>query len=82
MMFLGDEEVSFNENFRFYITTRDSCPLYTPEICSKVNIVNFTVKQKGLEEQVLGVLLRIFDQKIENQRIQCIKTKAKCSSVL
>ena len=41
-----------------------------------MNVVNFEVKQSGLEEQVLGIVLRIFDEKIEQQRIECINIKA------
>jgi len=47
---LGDNEIVYDEKFKLYITTRMSNPIYTPEISCKVNVVNFTVKESGLEE--------------------------------
>jgi dynein heavy chain len=32
-------------------------PHYTPEISTKVAIVNFTVKESGLEEQCVGIVV-------------------------
>lgn len=45
-MKLGDKEVEYNPDFRFYITTKLSNPHYTPEICTKTTIVNFAVKEQ------------------------------------
>ena len=47
IMKLGDKEVEYNPDFRFYITTRLSNPHYTPEISTKTLIVNFAVKLQG-----------------------------------
>jgi len=33
-------------------------PHYTPEISTKVTVVNFTVKESGLEEQCLGIIIQ------------------------
>ena len=44
---LGDKEVEYNNNFRFYITTKLSNPHYSPEIASKTTIVNFAVILQG-----------------------------------
>lgn len=57
-MKLGDKEVDFNPDFKFYITTKLSNPHYTPEISTKTAIVNFAVKEQGLEAQVLGNVVR------------------------
>ncbi len=55
---LGDKEVEYNPDFRFYITTKLSNPHYTPEISTKTAIVNFAVKEQGLEAQLLGIVVR------------------------
>jgi len=47
---VGDKELEYNKNFKLFITTRMSNPHYTPEISTKVTVVNFTVKESGLEE--------------------------------
>lgn len=44
---LGDKEVEYNPEFKFYITTKLSNPHYTPEIATKTTIVNFAVKEQG-----------------------------------
>jgi len=53
MMILGDTDVDYNDNFRFYVTTKLSNPHYLPEICIQVTLINFTVTPSGLEEQLL-----------------------------
>ena len=47
MIRLGDKEVEYNPDFRFYITTKLSNPHYAPEISTKATIVNFAVKEQG-----------------------------------
>lgn len=46
LMKLGDKEVEYSPEFRFYITTKLSNPHYTPEISTKTTIVNFAVKEQ------------------------------------
>jgi len=55
---LGDKEVDYNFDFRFYLTTKLGNPHYTPEISTKSTIVNFSVKEQGLEDQLLGAVVR------------------------
>lgn len=40
---LGDTEVDYDPRFRLYLTTRLPNPHYVPEVCIKVNLINFTV---------------------------------------
>merc|ERR1719473_1023176 len=51
---LGDNEVDYDKNFLFFITTKMPNPHYFPEVCIKVTIINFTVTFDGLEEQLLN----------------------------
>ena len=44
---LGDSDVDYDPNFRFYITTKMANPHYLPEVCIKVTIINFTVTMKA-----------------------------------
>lgn len=54
MIRLGDSDVEYDKNFKFYVTTKLSNPHYLPEVCIKVTIINFTVTRSGLEDQQLG----------------------------
>jgi dynein heavy chain len=55
---IGEKELEYNPKFMLYITTRMSNPHYTPEVTTKVCLVNFTVKESGLEEQCLGIVVK------------------------
>lgn len=46
LMRIGDKEVEYNPNFRFYLTTKLSNPHYSPETSAKTTIVNFAVKEQ------------------------------------
>ncbi|XP_063305793.1 dynein axonemal heavy chain 2 [Pelobates fuscus] len=65
---LGDKDVVYNPEFRFYITTKLSNPHYTPEISSQTTIVNFAVKEQGLEAQLLGSVVRKERPELEDQK--------------
>jgi len=65
---LGDKEVDYNPEFRFYLTTKLANPHYTPEISTKACLVNFCVKQQGLEDQLLGIVVRKERPELEVQK--------------
>jgi dynein heavy chain len=65
---LGDREVEYNNSFRFYMTTKLSNPNYSPEVSSKANIINFAVKEQGLEAQLLGVVVRNEKAELEEEK--------------
>ncbi|KAI3375810.1 hypothetical protein L3Q82_004092 [Scortum barcoo] len=68
MLKLGDKEVEYSPEFRFYITTKLSNPHYTPEISTRTTIVNFAVKEQGLEAQLLGIVVRKERPELEEQK--------------
>lgn len=67
LMKLGDSEVDYDPNFRLYITTKLANPLYLPELQIKVTIVNFTVTQLGLENQLLAEVVRFEFAELEQR---------------
>jgi dynein heavy chain len=52
---------------RLYITTRQANPEYSPELQSKVTIVDFTVTAQGLEDQLLGIVIQHEQTALEEQ---------------
>ncbi|GCC25591.1 hypothetical protein chiPu_0004002 [Chiloscyllium punctatum] len=72
LMRLGDTDIDYDKNFKFYMTTKMSNPHYLPEVCIKVTIINFTVTKSGLEDQVLSDVVRIEKPELEEQRNQLI----------
>uniref|UniRef100_A0A8C3IXU7 Dynein axonemal heavy chain 6 n=1 Tax=Chrysemys picta bellii TaxID=8478 RepID=A0A8C3IXU7_CHRPI len=69
---LGDSDIDYDRNFRFYMTTKLPNPHYLPEVCIKVTIINFTVTRSGLEDQLLSDVVRLEKPELEEQRTQLI----------
>lgn len=69
---LGDKEVDYNPEFKLYITTKLANPHYTPEISTKVMIVNFAVKEQGLEAQLLNTVVRCERPDLDKQKNELV----------
>ncbi|CAD7935566.1 unnamed protein product [Amoebophrya sp. A120] len=65
---LGTEDVPYNEDFAFYITTKMTNPHYLPEICIKVTVINFTVTPKGLENQLVADVVANENRELSEQK--------------
>lgn len=76
LMKFGDKMISYNTDFKFYVTTKMPAPHYSPEVCVKVTILNFMVTQEGLQDQMLNEIIKIEEEKKFNQRIKCIQQKS------
>lgn len=55
---LGDQTIEYSNKFIFYITTKYRNPHYLPEISTKVTIINFMITYEGLNDQLLGILVK------------------------
>ena len=51
---IGDKEVEYHPNFRFILHTKMGNPHYKPEMQAQCTLINFTVTQSGLEDQLLA----------------------------
>ncbi|SCU69962.1 Cytoplasmic dynein 2 heavy chain (DYNC2H1), putative [Trypanosoma equiperdum] len=51
---VNGEEMSYNENFSFFLTTKLPNPSFTPEMFAKSLVIDFTVTMEGLEQQLLS----------------------------
>uniref|UniRef100_A0A8C8Z9L8 Dynein axonemal heavy chain 6 n=1 Tax=Prolemur simus TaxID=1328070 RepID=A0A8C8Z9L8_PROSS len=69
---LGDSDIDYDKNFKFYMTTKMPNPHYLPEVCIKVTIINFTVTKSGLEDQLLSDVVRLEKPELEEQRVKLI----------
>lgn len=56
-MIIGDSEVEYDPNFRLYLQTKLSNPHYKPEIAAQTTLLNFCVTEKGLEDQLLALVV-------------------------
>jgi dynein heavy chain len=73
---LGDKSVSYHDKFKFLMTTTIPNPHYSPEICAKVTIVNFGITMTGLVEQMLATIVNLEDRKLEDSKMDIVKSNA------
>jgi len=57
MIKLGDKEINYSPNFRLFMQTKLSNPHYPPEIQAECTLINFTVTEAGLEDQLLFLVV-------------------------
>jgi dynein heavy chain len=67
---LGDSYVEYSSDFRLYITTKHHNPNFSPDISTKVALLNFTVTPEGLEDQLLGIVVAKERPDLEDQKNQ------------
>ena len=73
---LGDQLVEYSRDFKFFITTKLSRPHYSPEVCVKVAMLNFMVTDKGLEDQMLNIVVEFEEPVKYKKRNDFITQKA------
>lgn len=55
---MGDKELTLDPKFNLYLHTKLSNPHYPPEIQAECTLINFTVTEAGLEDQLLTLVVR------------------------
>jgi len=82
MIKIGDSTIPWNDSFRFFMTTKLPNPHYPPEICVKVSLLNFTITPKGLEDQLLGVVIGKEAPELEQKKTELVVSNAKMKKEL
>ncbi len=55
---MGDKELSLHNDFNLYLHTKLQSPHYPPEIQAECTLINFTVTESGLEDQLLALVVK------------------------
>ncbi|CAM9446146.1 unnamed protein product, partial [Choristocarpus tenellus] len=79
---VGDSTIPWNDQFRFFMTTKLSNPHYPPEVCVKVSLVNFAITFTGLEDQLLGVVVVEEMPEMEEKKNSLVVSNAKMKKEL
>lgn len=70
---IGDKEVDFSPNFRLILQTKLANPHYKPEMQAQTTLINFTVTKDGLEEQLLGDVVKAERPDLESTKAELTK---------
>uniref|UniRef100_A0A8D3BG74 AAA+ ATPase domain-containing protein n=1 Tax=Scophthalmus maximus TaxID=52904 RepID=A0A8D3BG74_SCOMX len=70
---LGDKEVDYDPNFKLYLNTKLANPKYSPSVFGKAMVINYSVTLKGLEDQLLSVIMGFEKKELEEQRERLIQ---------
>eukprot|EP00929_Paragymnodinium_shiwhaense_P087549 TRINITY_DN476_c0_g6_i1.p1 TRINITY_DN476_c0_g6~~TRINITY_DN476_c0_g6_i1.p1 ORF type:complete len:3651 (-),score=1240.57 TRINITY_DN476_c0_g6_i1:538-10725(-) len=54
---VSDQNMDYSDKFALYFTSRLPNPHFSPELCARCTIIDFTVTLKGLEQQLLTRVL-------------------------
>lgn len=54
------------------MTTKLQNPHYLPEICIRACVINFAATREGLEEQLLGDVVRNESPSLEQQKVNLV----------
>lgn len=78
----ADKEIKYNPDFRFYMTTKLANPKYKAEVSTRVTLVNFAVKEEGLQDQLISVVIQKMEANLEKQKNDLVRKKADNESKL
>jgi dynein heavy chain len=70
---LGDKEFTLHNNFKLLMHTKLSNPHYPPEIQAECTLINFTVTEAGLEDQLLALVVKKERPDLAQQKEELIK---------
>ena len=74
---IGDKTITYNDDFKFFMTTTIPNPHYSPETSVKVTILNFAITPKGLEEQMLNQLVQLEMPELQEKKNQIVEDNAR-----
>jgi dynein heavy chain len=70
---VSDKMMDYDPNFKMYFITRLPNPSFSPELQAKTTLIDFTVTQIGLEEQLLGKVISKEQKALEEQLTQVLE---------
>ncbi|KAL0219153.1 hypothetical protein P9112_004806 [Eukaryota sp. TZLM1-RC] len=78
----NDKVLPVSPDFKLYMTTKLSNPHYSPEVQGKVLLINFTVTEKGLSEQLLNEVIAFERSDLSTQRNKLVIEMSEMKSTL
>ncbi|CDU22276.1 cytoplasmic dynein heavy chain 2 [Sporisorium scitamineum] len=70
---LGSQDIDFSPSFNMFLATRDPSVEFSPDICSRVTFVNFTMTRSSLQSQSLDQVLKVERPDTDRKRTDLMK---------
>ncbi|TXT09077.1 hypothetical protein VHUM_02551 [Vanrija humicola] len=70
---IGNQDIDFSPSFTMFLSTRDPSVEFSPDICSRVTFVNFTMTRGSLQTQALDKVLKVERPEIDQKRTDLMK---------
>jgi dynein heavy chain 1 len=70
---IGTEEIDYSPKFKIILSTKNPAVQLTPDVCSRVTLVNFTVTPASLQSQSLSQVVKCEKPELESQRAALLK---------
>lgn len=72
---LGSQDIDFSPSFTMFLSTRDPSVEFSPDICSRVTFVNFTMTRGSLQSQSLDQVLKAERPDTDRRRTDLMKVQ-------
>jgi len=72
---IGDQEIDFSLTFNMFMVTRDPSCQFTPDLCSRVTFLNFTITPSSLQNQILSIIMKSERPDIDKRKEDLIKAQ-------
>ncbi|KAF8845443.1 hypothetical protein BDN67DRAFT_1065300 [Paxillus ammoniavirescens] len=72
---IGNQDIDFSPAFTMFLSTRDPSVDFSPDICSRVTFVNFTMTRSSLQSQSLDQVLKVERPDTERKRTDLMKAQ-------
>lgn len=70
---LGNQDIDLSPTFTMFLSTRDPSINFSPDICSRVTFVNFTMTRSSLQSQCLNQVMKIERPDADRKRTDLMK---------
>lgn len=70
---IGTEEIDYSPKFKIILSTKNPAVQLTPDVCSRVTLINFSVTPASLQSQSLSQVVRVEKPELETQRAALLK---------
>lgn len=71
-MKLGDQVIEYNKEFKLYLTTKLPNPHYLPRLSTKITLINLSITESGLADQLLDLVIQRERPTLEEDRNRLI----------